>query len=261
MSLVFSLLFVCIVVSLAHTVDAPACAVYALSFWHYYLYWLAYRYGAVALGVFKRDTIVMKSIALAALGYAYLSVPADLLSLAVAGAGFLLNVVAARALGSDRTYYGHEVAGLPRLRVTAFPYSWISHPMLAGNVVAYAGTLINADFRTQWWPLACLHIALNLGLLAMERCVTPLRRAASHIPDRAARADDRSQVLLAGCAIVAASAAAGGALGIGTWSPGMFLAAGLGVCASGYACVLFHGYARPAFVKQGQRITERKGSK
>jgi len=260
MSLAFSLLFVFIVVSVALVVDAPSFTVYPLSFWHYYLYWLAYRYGTVSLGIFKRDAIVMKSVALAALGYAYLSVPADFVSLAVVGAGFLLNIVAARALGSDRTYYGHEVAGLPQLRVTAFPYSWISHPMLVGNVMAYAGTLINADFRMQWWPLACVHVALNLGLLVMERFVAPLRRAASRIPENDVRAAERSPLLLAGGAIVAAGAAAVGALGVGTWTPGMLLAAGLGACVYGYACVLRYGYTRPPFVNCGRHIIEGKGS-
>jgi hypothetical protein len=38
--------------------------------------------------------------------------------------------------------------------------------MLAGNVVAFAGTLINADFRREWWPLACAHVAHPLVPLA-----------------------------------------------------------------------------------------------
>ncbi len=48
-----------------------------------------------------------------------------------------VRMAAARALGTDRTYYGHEVAGLPHRRITTFPYSWISHPMLAGNIAAF----------------------------------------------------------------------------------------------------------------------------
>ena len=82
--------------------------------------------------------------------------------------GILLNARAAAVLGLDRTYYGHEVAGLPPRRMSAFPYSLIAHPMILGNVAAFGGTLINADFRQQWWPLASLHIALNIGLLVME---------------------------------------------------------------------------------------------
>ena len=79
-------------------------------------------------------------------------------------------------LGLDRTYYGHEVAGLPPRRITAFPYSLTAHPMILGNVAAFGGTLINAGFREQWWPLAGLHVAANVGLLVMERAGPRRRR-------------------------------------------------------------------------------------
>lgn len=149
-----------------------AAAVVALSFWHYWVYWLAYRYGAVDPAVFRRDAVFLKAVSLSALAWAYFAAPIDWLSLAVIAAGFGLNAIAAAALGTERTYYGHELTPLPALRVTAFPYSVVSHPMLAGNIAAYCGTLLNAEFRAAWWPLACAHALLNLGLLAMETRVT-----------------------------------------------------------------------------------------
>ena len=143
-------------------------AIYLLSFWHYYLYWLAFAFGAIPFDVFKRDAMAMKTVSVALLAIVYLATPIDLVSLIVIGAGILLNLRAAMVLGVDRTYYGHEVAGLPSHRITAFPYSLTAHPMILGNVAAFGGTLINPAFREQWWPLACLHVALNIGLLAME---------------------------------------------------------------------------------------------
>lgn len=239
-SSLFSLIFVLLVLA-GTTLDGNlALAVYSLSFWHYYLYWLAYRYGAVSPGIFKRDAIQMKAVSLVALAFAYFSAPLDFLSLAVVASGFLLNIVATRALGSDRAYYGHEVAGLPRQRITAFPYCWIAHPMLVGNIAAFGGTLINADFRQEWWPLACAHVALNLGLLVMELAVTPLRRGAVD-------SGGRGPLLLVGGCVVAAGAAVGGALGIwGRWGDGTLFAAGFGACISGYAYLLFCCYSRPA---------------
>src|SRR6185369_3613661 len=77
--------------------------------------------------------------------------------------------------GIDRTYYGHEVAGLPPRRITAFPYSLTRHPMILGNVAAFGGTLINPAFRQHWWPLAVLHVSLNIGLLVMELAGTRQR--------------------------------------------------------------------------------------
>ena len=73
----------------------------------------AFAFGAVSFGVFKRDAIAMKTVSVAALATIYLAAPLDLASLAVIAAGILLNGRAAAALGVDRTYYGHEVAGLP----------------------------------------------------------------------------------------------------------------------------------------------------
>ena len=171
------LAFDALVLALAFVADAPALAVYALSFWHYGLYWLAYRHGAIEPGVFRRDAVLTKTLSLAALGYAYFGTPPHLLSLALVAGGFLLNTLAARALGAERTYYGHELAELPPRRVRAFPYSWIAHPMLIGNIAAFGGTLANPVFCEQWWPLACAHVLLNLGLLAMETAVRPLRGA------------------------------------------------------------------------------------
>jgi hypothetical protein len=150
-------------------------AVYLLSFWHYYLYWLAFAFGAVRFEVFKRDAVAMKTVSVALLATIYLAAPIDLASLVVIGGGILLNVRAAMVLGADRTYYGREVAGLPSLRITAFPYSLTSHPMILGNVAAFGGTLINPAFRDAWWPLAGLHVGLNIGLLVMELAGTHRR--------------------------------------------------------------------------------------
>ncbi len=150
--------------------------VYLLSFWHYALYWRAFTFGAPDFDAFKRKAVVLKTLSVAVLALVYLGFPLDLASLAVIAGGIVLNARAAAVLGFDRTYYGLEVGGLPPLRVTAFPYSLIDHPMILGNVAAFGGTLINAGFREQWWPLAVLHVAANTGLLIME-LAGPRRRS------------------------------------------------------------------------------------
>ena len=151
--------------------------IYLLSFWHYGLYWVAFAFCTRSFDAFKRNAIVMKTVSVAVLAIVYLRAPLDFASLAVIAGGILLNVRAAAVLGFDRTYYGHEVAGLPRRRVTAFPYSLTAHPMILGNVAAFGGPLINSEFRAQWWPLASLHVALNIGLLVMELAGPERRRA------------------------------------------------------------------------------------
>jgi len=208
-----------------------ALVVCALSFWHYALYWLAYRYRAVPLAIFKRDAVVMKSVSLLVLGSAYFATPLDLWSLTMVGAGFLLNLTAARALGPDRTYYGHELARLPWVRITAFPYSYIAHPMLFGNIAAFGGTLLNAGFRSDWWPLACAHVALNAGLMVMETTAGQRRRSAV------------ASGALAGIVLVIA----GAGLGAATATPGevaaIIAAATIGGGCGAYAWALSRCYA------------------
>lgn len=173
------LLVLAILLGAALAYSLPA-AVYLLSFWHYGLYWLAFAFGASDFDAFKRNAIALKTISVTALAVVYLGTPLDPVSLAVILGGILLNLRATQVLGLDRTYYGHEVAGLPGRRITAFPYSLTSHPMILGNVAAFGGTLINTAFRADWWPLASLHVVLNIGLLAME-LAGPRRRHAVRI--------------------------------------------------------------------------------
>ena len=171
-----ALLVLSILLGAALERSLPA-AVYLMGFWHYYLYWLAFTFGTAHFDVFKRNAIAMKTLSVTTLAFVYLSAPLDPVSLAVIIGGILLNLRAAQVLGLDRTYYGHELAGLPARRITAFPYSLTSHPMILGNVAAFGGTLINAPFRAEWWPLASLHVVLNSGLLAMELAGQRHRRA------------------------------------------------------------------------------------
>jgi hypothetical protein len=252
-SSLYSVIFVTLVIGGASLAGTSTLAIYALSFWHYYLYGLAFVFGAVSLGVFKRDAILMKSVALVALISVYLSAAPDLLSLAVAASGFLLNSVAAAALGSDRTYYGHEVAGLPQHRTTAFPYSVMAHPMLIGNVAAFGGTMINAEFRQQWWVLACGHVAMNIGLLAMEVYVTPQRRSTHH-GALGGPVAPRFSWRTGGC-LIAAGGAAGALASFAAQASGALLPAWIGACSLGYGYVLYCCYMAPVCFGQARRET------
>src|SRR5258708_26546302 len=76
-------------------------AVYLLSFWHYYLYWLAFAFGAISFDAFKRDAVAMKTVSVAALAVVYLAAPIDFVSLIVISRAILLNIRAAAAFGTD----------------------------------------------------------------------------------------------------------------------------------------------------------------
>lgn len=221
----------------------PALAAYALGFWHYLLYWWAYRHGAVQPARFRRDAMVMKGVALASLASIYAAQPwhwtqlSYWLSVFVIATGFMLNLVAARALGHTRTYYGWELGDPPRPRVTSFPYSVVPHPMLLGNMMAFGGTLLHPGFREAWWPLAILHVALNAALIVMETSVAPKRRT-----ERIDAASTTSVVALIVLAtgIFAVLGWAGG------WGP-----AGSGPMGSGAAAIVAGASAAYAYAQRG----------
>lgn len=157
----------------AWVADEPALAVYAVSFWHYLLYWWAYRYGCVSTQRLRRDALVVKTLSLTAFGWAFAQASPSGWTIALATAGFGLNAAGAWQLGADRTYYGWELGDVPHRRVTGFPYSVVPHPMLIGNMLAFGSALVTPAFRERWWFLSAAHIVLNLGLLRMETRVAP----------------------------------------------------------------------------------------
>lgn len=159
-------IFVLAVLAIAE--ERWAMAVYGLSFWHYLTYALAFLWRKIPHERFIRDSLLLKTISLGALTLVLWTTVPNLLSTIAMAVGFALNIAAARALGTERTYYGYELAALPPKRITSFPYSLISHPMLIGNMLAFGGTLLDDAFRQSWWPLALLHVLLNLLIILME---------------------------------------------------------------------------------------------
>lgn len=238
MSLLASATYIVAMVVVSIIADDLSLAVYSLSFWHYYLYALAYRYGEIEPAAFRRDAVAMKTAALVVLAVAYLASPLNVASLVVVALGFALNAAGARALGAERTYYGRELNDLQPIHVTSFPFSVVSHPMLVGNMVAFGGTLLNGQFRNAWWPLAVAHVALNAGLLFMERFVEPLRRRVRRKNGEwVASASGAADVVLRIGILAAVTIAIGSCLG---WPLSASVASAL------YASVMFHFYSAPA---------------
>jgi hypothetical protein len=166
--LLLTALFTIAVLILAYTADRWALAVYALSFWHFPVYVLAFLCRTIPHERFIRDGVVLKTMSLIVFGMVLLAALPNPLSILVMAVGFTFNIAAAHALGKERTYYGYELAALPPKRVTSFPYSLTAHPMLIGNMLAYGGTLLDETFRQHWWPLGVLHVILNLLIILNE---------------------------------------------------------------------------------------------
>lgn len=143
-------------------------AVYALGVWHYVVYALAFFRRAVSAETFQFDAILLKGVWMLAFAFALAQNPPGIPAIAIMAAGFGLNIAAAYRLGRERTFYGHELTDAPYRHVAGFPYSLTAHPMLYGNILAYAGLFLDTPFRDAWWPLAALHVGLNALVLAME---------------------------------------------------------------------------------------------
>ncbi|MEM8949849.1 MAG: methyltransferase [Pseudomonadota bacterium] len=161
-------IFVLAILGISSGAESFALAIYALSFWHYLVYALAFLWRDISHERFIRDSHLLKIIPLAALAAVlWTTVPSVLSAIAMA-AGFGLNIAAAQALGKERTYYGYELAAIPAKHITSFPYSLTAHPMLIGNMLAFGGTLLDGDFLRDWWPLGIAHVVLNLAIILME---------------------------------------------------------------------------------------------
>ncbi len=240
---------VLIVLAASYAAGSAALAVYALSFWHYLLYWWAYRYGAVSPQRFRREALLMKSVAMVALGAVVLTLPWHSGAAVVMAAGFLLNIAAARALGVARTYYGWEIGDVPHARITAFPYTVVAHPMLVGNIVGHAGALLSPAFRATWWPLAASHVALNLGLMLMETTVTPRRRRPLNAHGPTAQSRPRAalsaRVLFITLAALSGAAAGWAAAAAAGWRAGIGPCAVVGASAAVHALLTAGAYLAP----------------
>jgi hypothetical protein len=215
-----------------------AAAVYAVSFWQYAVYALAFLHRRVSLEAFQHDAYLTRTASLVAFAWVYLSSPIDVLSLAVVLVGFALNIAAVKALGTDRTYYGVELAALQPKRITAFPYTWIPHPMLVGNMAAFGGAMLNAEFARQWWPLAVLHVGLNLAIILMEAYAKPVGTRNAESSEERQPFDAVSAAFEGGLAGAAVGAAFAALVDPSAWAAAM--TAGAGVFA--YAAVLADAY-------------------
>ncbi len=83
----------------------------------------------IDFGCFKRDVLLFKTISLAQLFaiyfytcYADSFATVDWISLSMIVSGYSVSLLATKALGIDRTYFGAELGKCAPLRVAAFPY-------------------------------------------------------------------------------------------------------------------------------------------
>jgi hypothetical protein len=118
------------------------------SFRHYMVYitTFAFRDPPVAHGYLMRDAKLYKTIALSHLGRRLLPLivlPRDIQGVCMAVLGFSITMLATARLGFVRTYFGSELGFVKPKWIEGFPYGYIPHPMIVGQLIAYSSIL--------WW--------------------------------------------------------------------------------------------------------------
>ena len=119
------------------------------SFRHYTIYMLtfAFRDPPVAFGYLTRDCKLFKTMAMAHLVRRLLpliELPRDIPGLLVTMVGLFITIVATARLGFVRTYFGSELGFIKPEWIHGFPYGYIPHPMIVGQLMAF-GSII------YWW--------------------------------------------------------------------------------------------------------------
>lgn len=153
------------------------------SFVHYCRYiGTYYCRSGIDFGCFKRDVLFFKTLALIQLclfyafpgfmsGASDVTLAFDPISVAMIVAGYATSMLATKALGIDRTYFGSEL-GMPDCEpkwITDFPYGYIPHPMITSQVVALLGFAKAEHFRVACpsWVIP-LHVGLYLTHMMQE---------------------------------------------------------------------------------------------
>lgn len=159
--------------ALADRLTAAPVFLYGSSFIHYLLYMAVYHSREdIAFLTFQRRAMFYKGLAAAQLVYLYLQAGRfDPLSLSLIALGLGLSGAAARVLGLERTYFGAELGLCEPLRLNRFPYGFIRHPMIVGNIIALAGFYALPEMRAAAPWLVPLHIMLYLLHLLQEEGV------------------------------------------------------------------------------------------
>ena len=124
--------------------------VIATSFRHYVLYMttFAYRTPPVALGNLMRDAKLYKTISMLHLARSLvpvalssgsnMSVDGAWVGIGLTLACFSVTVLATARLGLVRTYFGAELGFVQPCWIDGFPYGYVPHPMILGQLSAYA---------------------------------------------------------------------------------------------------------------------------
>jgi len=119
------------------------------SYRHYLLYitTFGFRRPAVAYGNFLRDAnlfALMAKSRLLYIMYPKVEFARDFYALSIVACGFSIALFARHRIGEVRTFFGSELGFVQPKWITGFPYGYIPHPMIVGQLISFAAILY-------WW--------------------------------------------------------------------------------------------------------------
>jgi len=140
------------------------------SYMHYAMYIATYAQRTnVAYGLFKRNVLFYKTLALSQLAYHYIAnFQYDPVSIGMIVVGYGIATSAAFALGLDRTYFGVELGLYEPKWISSFPYNCIPHPMIVGAMIGLFGVHKMVGMQTAMPYLVPGHVIMYGAHLAQE---------------------------------------------------------------------------------------------
>jgi hypothetical protein len=131
----------------------PTLFLIATSFRHYILYMATYQWREeVNFGVFVRDAKLFKTLAYLHIGCRLPALSWWVIPVVI---GLFITMMATWRLGTVRTYFGAELGIVQPKHITRFPYGWIPHPMIIGQLVSLA--FLPTLTHDQWLvPVHCI---------------------------------------------------------------------------------------------------------
>mmetsp|Transcript_15134 Transcript_15134/g.23026 ORF Transcript_15134/g.23026 Transcript_15134/m.23026 type:complete len:604 (+) Transcript_15134:215-2026(+) len=132
--------------------SGPTAFLILTSFRHYvtYIATFAYRKPTVAHGYFMRDVRLCKTVALVQLAIRIapfilttetLTDPYKIAGIISSLCGFAITMLATVRLGWVRTYFGSELGFVKPEWIYGFPYGYVPHPMIVGQLIAFGSIL------------------------------------------------------------------------------------------------------------------------
>ena len=149
---------------LSHIHNNYGIFLYGTSFVHYIRYISTYfDRRQVHYGIFQRDVLFFKTLSIGQLFIMtlYDSPFINYKGYACVFIGYTVSILATHVLGKDKTYFGLELGIIEgnNERVSSFPYGYIPHPMITGQILSLLGFYTFQTISSNYY-LIPIHIIL-----------------------------------------------------------------------------------------------------